>query len=303
MKIPALLLAAALFPPETPLSKRLEGLKPYFSPAIGSEISFEKEQLNNLPYLKTHTLTGIIQVRPPSNACLTIIRDNLEDLKICEKPTDVFFSDQDLDEKGNLHWMVKSGPGDFGTPVTWSSPYRAAKMVRGGQTWPGESEKIIVTGCEAVKQSSAGRRLYISLMSGEKWAVSFPEKDELVPQPKTQASLFISEFVGRGGFVKIDKEKPSKQGSHKGGSGKKKVSEVAYSKEDPNSAWQIPPRYTYTMNGAHFLGSTNAPPNSQGECRYNKRYEKTQSAVLECQDVGNFRWIFLPLVCLADVIE
>lgn len=295
----ALSVPQILFPSSTPLAERIDKISPFFNPSLNSDINFDPYALQQYPYFKNNeVLSGLITLSPPKNTCFTIDRiARDETFRVCKTQFIPFYLDE-LDDLGELHWKIKTSPEDFGTPIMWNSPYRFAKMSTYGRAWPAPSEQVLIKTCES-RRNENGYRIYVTLVSGKVFAISFPDVETQVPQPGKIPNLQMTGGdVGRGGFVDVQKTPEPPKGGHGGTTTQKNAEPNELVAQ--NTTWQLLPRQTYTMNGSHFIGDSSAPTASKGECRYNYNYPKTKSAALECHDVQNFQWIFLPLTCLKN---
>lgn len=291
--IPKLLLAAntLLVPPGTPLKESQETLRPYFTPQVGSVVTLDPIELINAKAGKYWNVRGYIEVHPPKGVCFTIMRrKDLEDNVVCKR-TRLSFTAGDIDKRGDIGWTVSTGTGDFGTEVLWPTPYRLARYVDVTMPWPGPGRGLPILKCEGVKYIESGRHIYLDLLNGERWVLGFPERDTLIPQPEEVPNLMIVQAPTEGsGFVDIKESKESKQ---------KQIQE----QYDKGAVWQMHPRNANTMNGSYFMGGGDAPPRgANGECRY--KYEgpdDKKTGLMECHNVGKFRWLYMPLACLSAV--
>ncbi|MBI2602796.1 MAG: hypothetical protein HYW48_07060 [Deltaproteobacteria bacterium] len=300
----ALVISQFVITSNTPLEKRWEYLRPFFSPEFGSTTEFDAAELKDHRARKRDAIRGYIRVSPPPGVVFTITRKKaLYDYKVLT-PTPIPFEVSDLNEKGTFSWTVRTSKNDFGTPLTWKTPYRLARIVTDAMPWPGSPDMRIIEQCEASKTPLGERRIYITFLNGESWAIAFPPKDSLVPQPPSLPKLFIRGFRGKG-FAKSDRiygkaQEPVKAKKESHGEKTEKESKEEVPQEDlPNEVvWQMDPHKSFEMSGQYFIGSESPPPGGPGKCRYRYQEKDVDAGLLECHEVYGFHWIYLPLTCL-----
>ena len=300
--------AASLLPfnSEVPLSSRLAVLRVYFSPSFDSPVEFDPFEISQFEEKKTDAVGGYIQVTPPKGICFIITRRaNEPDERVCASQP-LKFDLSDLDSKGNFHWTVRTGVQDFGTVVHWQTPYRVARMMNLTMRWPGPIVPKIIKGCEATRTSQGTRKIYIRFIDGETWTTSFPEKDEMIPQPEKMPNLYVLESpetsfaaLAESSSKSAPQNDKSEHAHEDDKTPKKAVTKKIEEKE--NITWQISQRSTFHMSSRYFAGPDSLPPLGGGECRY--RYEDAESAsgLMECHYVSNFKWVYIPLTCLSQV--
>lgn len=271
-----------------------ESLNHYFFPRGGHEVSLDPAELSNSKSMKNHHyLRGYIDVHPPKGTCLIIKRrDDIEDVRACKK-TRLSFRLMDIGQDGRITWIVSTGPGDFGQPVWWQTPYLIGKIVDYTMPWPGQSVAVYLTRCTVKEKNSRTQRITLDLLPPGTLDIRIPVRETLAPQPeKDQPNLYIQESTFASGFVKVEKKK--KEDPNADPSGKS-------SDKDPNtilSRWQMHPRHSYTLPANSFL--TGQSGTHKGSCRY--RYTgydyKPDLAVIECHKMGEYQWLYMPLPCL-----
>lgn len=179
-----------------PESQRVEALAPFFSPAPWEEArldpSPEQQAIIAGREVSPDRLGGFIRVNPPRGLCLKIERLTQESdprsvrppVTVC-KPTEVPFRLGEMDEYSELNWLVRAGRADPGTRVAWRLPYRIAFVVPYDVKIPAEPTPVYIRSCEASRSIDMGRRVFVTLFSGERWFIRFPEKDQMVdPGPE-----------------------------------------------------------------------------------------------------------------------
>ena len=126
------MLATALFPPNAPLADRMAVLSNHISPKPGSMIEIDRSLLASeaITTKKPEQLFGWIKFSPPKGTCFVVTTDKSRaDQNIC-KPTSLKWYLKDLDaENTTISWSIKTSAQDFGTPLTWTTPYAIAKVL------------------------------------------------------------------------------------------------------------------------------------------------------------------------------
>ncbi len=289
------LLAAALFQGEVRVEERVRRLAPFFDPPPGSEIALARHDLTNFGRkIDAERLRGSIRVKPPAGVCLTITRQSdAPDEQVC-KPRELSFLMSDLDRYGRLRWQVRAGDGDFGTALTWHSPYRVIISKEIGETTESAGSKPLkfIGSCTS-KIDHLGRRIVVKLISGELWSIYFPEHDTLLdadddtpPAPPSPA--------GKGEAPKENKgEAPAPISAPK-----------AVSRYEDRQLWAIPRTGSFTMPSSGFQSAGAVTPGIVGgECRYTYSGTSEDPTVgrIECHQVAGFASLYLPLTCLQDI--
>ena len=274
--VPGLLVATAMFSGEVPASERIRKLSSYFVPPPGTELVLSERDVRDYAgRVDPQLMRGFLTVNPPSGRCFTVRRPaDTPDLTIC-KSTQVSFLLTDLDRLSRLRWEVLTGEGDFGTELIWKTPYRAAVLTPVGADQAATHYKFIKD-CRAFN-SSAGRRIEVALLSGETWAIDFPDKDELPGSAINAPDPVVAKDV-----------------------------EAVKNQEPPNrfedrKVWAISWHGSHKMNSSAFQpkGSV-APGINKGECRYTYQgtAEDPDTGRIECHRTDGYSMVYLPLTCL-----
>ncbi len=286
-----------------PISMRLKILKPMFSPAFDTQVELSREEVQQFREKKSGDVYGYIKVSPPKGYCLIVTRRIEEaDDTVC-KPTSLAFGLKDLDKKGEFSWKIKTGPDDFGTVIRWRTPYRMARLVDLNMPWPGPVLSRVVTECEPTRSSEGVRKVYVHFLNGDVFSIGFPEKDELIPQPEDIPNLYVQQSMDAGYFdskdgaeLKKDKKKEGAKGEHEA-----KPAKTNENKKPEGINWQISPRLANTMSSSFFMGADSLPPLKGGECRYRYEDDEASGGLVECHKVSNYKWVFIPLICLSEL--
>jgi len=146
-----------------------------------------------------------------------------------------------------------------------------------------ETEYRVIKSCDAKTGFSKDlgrkdRRVYIQLFGGEKWVISFPERDVLLPQPPPPSNLPVL--------------KPAKRG------GPGRVMSTGYD-EDEEAAWMIPARDTFVMDASSFITQDSGPRGKTGKCRYQLKNapDDKESGWIECHDADKYKIVYTYLPC------
>lgn len=296
----ALIYGAALITGDLPLKDRLERLSKHLSPKPGAEIFVDDVTAKEFGAKDSERglLYGTIEVSPPKGTCFTVsTSDERNDLEVCKK-TSLRWRLQDLDRMtGKLAWKIRTGPGDFGTPVEWRTNYIIAKVIPSSKEFgEANSTPIFIRSCRAMDADPAvgmGRRIELDLFNGKKWLIRFPERDELIPTPAPPATPPPVE----------DKKKSEHGGEHGGGEGEHgapKETPVPTPKPPPPEAWTLSTRRGFEMDVSAFLTGVSTPPGTKGKCRY--QYDGTigdfSSGRIECHYSDEFTYFYSPLPCI-----
>ena len=323
-------LAAVIFGEGIPHAKRLESLTPHFDPPPGSVVVLDAPEMRDYGHgsrvaVDPGKLRGHIKVKPPRGQCFTL-RGSAEipDESIC-KPRDLVFTIEDIDRAGRLHWTVMTGEGDFGTDLTWKTPYRLA-IVEPSTSKPEDPPQYrFVEKCDVDRDTSLGRRVRIRLFGGQEWSMRLPEEDALLPQPDPIPNLYIEVGRPKGG-ISADSEAPKKaQGDAPQSEGHGEASKAeghnaeaghgekgaAVAPEIPKADdpledrknWSIPMRDSYALDGSLFSTGIPVHRGVQGKCRYSflGPDDDPNTGRVECHDLPGFRMLLVPLTCMAKL--
>lgn len=300
----------ALFPPNTALQDRLRLLDPFFDPPLGSEIKADPAELREKRD-RPLDIQGYVKISPPPGRCFILRKSPKEpDQNIC-KAKDVAFSMRELREDGSIQWLLIQGPNDSGTPIMWQTPYRLARVIELGQFDSAINKTIPIASCEA-EENSFQRKLTLTLMSGQKWIVLFPEKDiPLAPERKIP-NLFVRVLASAtdGNWQPME---ASSGGEFKGSDERSANYEPDSDRhallalrlsgrykeiEDEVYRFNFEKRGSFEMNSSQ-VQERSAPIGMNGLCRY--RYQGApldpQSGVIECFNSESYDALYMHLTC------
>lgn len=293
----SLIYGAALITGELPLNDRLAILSQHFNPKPGAEIYIDdyaakefgpKDRERGLLY-------GYIEVNPPKGTCFTVTKDeSLPDIEVCKK-TKLRWQLKDLDRHtGKITWSVRTGPGDFGTPLSWKSNYIIAKVIPADKDFDEvSSTPVFIKTCRAIASDPGvgmGRRIELELVNGKKWLIRFPDKDTIIPMPTPVPTPAPVE------------EKKSGHGEPEGehGAASPTPTPAPTPKPPAPEAWTLSTRRGFVMDVSGFLTGVSMPGGTKGKCRY--QYENTigdpDTGVIECHYSDAFTYFYSPLPCM-----
>ena len=256
-------------------SERLVKIAPHLNPPPRAEATIDIGLHQQKVAKDLFDTKGFIQVTPPKGSCFTVTRHkDYPDVKVC-KPKKLAFRLRELSKGGTFTWNISTGPKDIGHDYTWPTPYRVAKVIDIGKKITREIPTMSCTAHITGKQ----KRIHMDLFSGEKWTITFPRKNKLLPQPKPTPNLYI----------------PTKHGSPK---------TYKVNPDDPvTKHWAIPIRGTSIMSSSSFK-SDDAPPGMKGECRYQLlgAPEDPASGWIECHFTDKYDVIMTHLPCSSDLL-
>lgn len=299
----AWLYGAALIVGDLPLDERVKRLSKHLSPKPGSDIFVDEYSTKEFgpKDRERGLLYGIIEVNPPKGTCFTVSTSpDRGDIEVCKK-TPLRWRLQDLDRHtGKLTWTIKTGPGDFGTPVEWQSNYIIAKVIPIAKDF-GEagSTPVFIRTCKAIDGDAnvgMGRRIELELFSGKKWLIRFPESDKIIPMPTPPPTPPPAD------------EKKAEHGEHGGGGehggegehGAPKATPSPTPVPPPPEAWTLSSRRGFEMDVSGLLTGISSPPGTKGKCRY--QYEGVvgdpNSGRIECHYSDEFTYFYAPIPCI-----
>lgn len=318
--ITATLMAASftlkpLFPPETALAKRVEILKPFFSPQPGTMVYADRADLIKKKDTPA-SIKGYIEITPPKGQCF-IIRRHLDqkDTNVC-KSEFLSFSVKEIDNAGKLNWLVIQGPNDTGTALSWQTPYRKAKIIKLGEFNGGLEHNHYIKSCKATI-TPFQKKLNLELMDGKTWTILFPDKDIQIKKPEYVPNLFVRVLTNRGdGKVltsdyKMWGEEDGKQKTSPGADETEKVSRLAQKlsgnykiKKKESFKFSLRNQQTYEMESSQLL-ENNTPKGILGKCRY--RFigapDDPESGVIECFNTEAYDALYTHLTCASELLK
>ena len=300
---------SSLFDDSLPSEAKQKKLAPYFEPSFNELVHLDPHEQRERKYTdKPHLMKGYITVKPPKGVCFTI-RVNLHrpDYRICSRKK-VPFKLGDINGQGEVRWTIMTGPNDFGTTVSWRTPYRVGRVVDHSMKWPGPSRDIVIKSCKVVKKSDIDRQIILSFFYQGDWTIRIPAQDRLVAQPKrAKPNLYVQQSEFASSFAKIAKAKAKKEQEEAQATGAKPPP-LEDGDEDPNTiqtSWQMHPRNSFSLPTNNVLLGADSPQGSRGKCQYRiSGYEiDPSSGALECHGTGPYKWIYVPISCIDGLLE
>ena len=288
---------------DMPQKHRINILKNFFKPSFDEILTVDPNYEKNREYIgRDHELKGWITVTPPNDQCLIIeTSPRKKDLKVCKKK-DIPFSVSDISGRGIISWKVSTGPSDFGTIVTWQTPYRVGSIVDGNMVWPGFSRDILIKGCKARVDSHYKKIIDIVFFNNKTWSVQIPKNQKYINQPlQEKPNLYVQQEQASSSLQKLrSKKKRENKNKH--------IDENAVSLDIDEHAnfikfnWQTHPRDAFYLPPDNLQLNDSSPTGKQGICLYKNYGFKHDPllGILECQNVGHIKWLYLPLSCIND---
>jgi hypothetical protein len=295
---------AALYGAGATEGDRKKALAPYFAPKPGETIVIQPEEtIGGKRPRAPYQIESEITIEPPKGYCFTITKaPDQNDIRLCKRGT-IKFRVGDLLPNGKLEWMVSTGDGEAPTRLTWDTLIRQGRVVDSGMEWPGPSRIVYVYGCNAQDTFEYGRRIYLRLLSGERWVVMLPKVDLPMPQPPEPANLYIGVDMAVKKGVTVEDVKETTYSMPARLVYPKDAAQQKEGKWVPT--WQTHPRNAYTMSADGFVPEGSLTPGMRGKCAYKYADFPGDPAMglLECHDVQDYKWIYLPLACISDLAE
>lgn len=321
------LFAGALFQPNASLEKRLEILGRHLSVKPGKTIEIDRSYLRDVAPInkKPEKIYGTIQISPPKGSCFIITtHEERSDLEIC-KPTWVKWLLEDIDRNtGRISWTIKTGPDDFGTPVSWQTPYTIAKVIPlSGEFHKSNSSPVFFKTCVATQARDDGtpRKITLTTFDNKKWLIRFPDKDVPLPAVMTEEEAYAIEQKA---LAEEAAKKKEAEGGHGGGHGgeheekKEPPPEEApkappvnpdepprkVAEKDAAEAWTINTRRGFEMNVGNFISDGSMPPGKKGTCRYSYDFipGDFSRGRVECHNADQFLYMYVVLPCMETII-
>ena len=307
--------AATLLKGDIPSGERVQRLSAYFSPKPGEQVTLRQDEVRDFHRrVAPDLLRGSITVRPPSGFCLRITRDEGEADDVVCKPADLSFRFSDLAPNGRLTWQVKTGDGDFGTALSWPSPYRIGSVIPFSKDLVKDPpDHVYLSSCTA-ERGPTGRRISLGLLSGETWMIHLPDTDEYLTTAGEASNLDVDFMTTKRGVKEASQDHVEEQkvGEAKAEDGKKdgeasknadKAKDAAAEARDDRKIWAIPARNACVMPSDRFQPSGSVARGIHGECRYifSGPPEDPRTGRIECHEVDGYRQVFLPVTCLVEL--
>ncbi|MDD9949994.1 MAG: hypothetical protein OXT67_00365 [Zetaproteobacteria bacterium] len=308
MLVKLALASTTLFPPHTSTEERRKALAPFFDPAPGSVVTLSRKYVKNHDEKKhLYQMPGFITVTPPPGQCFVLATEaKARDKKVCHKQT-LRFKLGDITVRGEIEWLVRTSPTDFGTKLTWHTPYRAGRKkhtVQGGRQ---KVDYFYVKGCSILKNSFGERLIEIHLFQEKGWQVRLPNQEKFILQPfSPRTTLYFQTTESKNIFAQDKKARREEAKRRLAAQNAIKSSVQELDERYLATQWQTHPRgaYSLTTDRIHF-GHQSFLGASESLCAYKyDGYDKDKRiGVVECHHVAGYDWVIVPLVCLKKSME
>ncbi len=320
-RLKGLLLATGLIPPNAPLSKRMDLLSAHIFPKPGSMIEIDRSLLTGeaVTTKKPGQLFGWIKISPPKDQCFTVTMDPQKPDQLVCKPTKIKWYLEDIDkEKGTIAWTIKTSPEDFGTPITWQTPYVVAKVLPPTAEFHKEnSTPVFFKSCVAslARADGSPRKITLNTFSNKPWLIRFPDDDSPIAQPKKEeppppepkkesSGHGDAHGGGHGDGHEEKKEESEHSGGHGGGHGEAPAPPKPEEKKEEPEAWTINSGRGFEMNVGNFVTSGSMPPGKQGSCRYVYDFPQGDFSRgrIECHHTDQYLYVYMIVPCIKHII-
>lgn len=277
--------------------ERNQKLKNFFYPSIGSEAPIDLVSINKYwTKFSESKAKGFISVKPPPGACFTITQNiDKPDQKICsDKPRDLSYEIRELNERGEVSWIIKTGPKDQGFKYFWPTANRVAQVIESEPTKidPSKmdylSRKIDLVSCEYNEQE---RWIQLQPLSGVKWRFVLAPVDQKPTPRSVPPNLYMKKEKGVGGLnkeSKVEKEVPDK------------LLPETKPGDPVTKHWAIPDHGSYLVGSDHF-STSDQTAGIKGECRYRLprllMNGKRGDGEVECHNTLDYEVIYFRLAC------
>jgi hypothetical protein len=247
-------------------------------------------------------LFGTIRISPPKGSCFTLTVDKSRpDQEICA-PTSVKWRLEDVDrDTGTLSWNIRTGPNDFGTPVSWKIPYVIAKtMPPESKFYHWNSTPVFFKSCVPQTSNAEGRlrQIVLTKFDNSKWLIRFPDKDEPIPPPPPPPPPPTEEPKKKKGG---EHGEADAHGENKDADSKEPAKPVMV---DEREQWTMNSGRGYEMSVGNFISDGSMPPGKRGTCRY--VYDSIPGDFsmgrLECHHTDQYLYVYLYLPCMGPII-
>lgn len=306
------LFAAVLIPTDAPLGQRIQILSKFFTPAPGGTIEILPTQARDHGTVKKDTgkLFGEIRVSPPKGSCFTITTDiQKRDIEVCKSST-LKWRLEDLDvQTGQLKWKVKTSIEDFGSEISWQTPYTIARTLPlTANFYQANSTPVFIKSCTPTLGRSDGsmRRLTFGLFNGKQWIMKFPHKDlPIPPLPPPKSNILEKLAAGAKGEVKDSGHgEPPASAAETGHGQDVKAAPPPAEPEPEAEQWTINTRRGFEMSVENFITDGSMPPGKTGKCRYVYDYIPGDNRIgrIECHHGDQFLYFYAFLRCMGPII-
>jgi hypothetical protein len=304
---PMTYIAMAVLPPNAPLGERVEILKKYLTPAPGEVVEIDAAQVRDKGAVAGDPgkLYGEIRVSPPKGACFTVTVDpDRRDIEVC-KPRTLKFRLEELDrETASVTWVIKTGPGDFGTPVRWTTPYTIAKVLpTEADFYRMNSRPVFFKSCvaQSARENGRSRQVVLTKFDNTKWYLRFPERDEpiKIEQPPPAP---IAEPAKKDAAAEA-KPADEKTGDEKKPDDKKSGEKIPEEKKPEIEQWSMNSGRGFEMNVGNLITDGSMPPGKQGTCRYVYDAKPGDFSVgrVECHHTDQYLYVHMYLKCMGPI--
>ena len=227
---------------------------------------------------------------------------------VCQRKR-LSFQLRDLDNGGQITWLVTQSEDDSGTRLIWQTPYRMANYISPGDFEKAKNKLSPIESCQA-SYDGIERKITLSFFSGRKLYIAFPPKDKQIAGKRKKTNLKVRELTNnkRGKKEVVDSSVGTKELSRREVeqraklqaqrlSGKKNITE-----EKEEYRFLIRPWEAFEMNSSRLI-DTGSPQGMNGVCRYRFKGAKfdSNSGVIECWRSDSFDAIYAHLSCAGEL--
>jgi len=285
------------------LPLRIEKLTPFFSPKPGAELRLSediprKRFEDGKKSIDPLTQQGFIEVQSPKKSCLVLRRDDhAKDIRVCGgSKKRIPFQLQEIDDFGRIYMQVFSSDQDLGTQLYWTTPYRRAQVVDESMEWPGTGRVSFTKSCSFTSKTKE-RKLSIDTFEGLRWQISLPETDT-PSKPDFERYQLNSD----GTETKLDgpEKKAEEPDPSKDAHGDKPKAPPSAKRIVTVKKWKTNWYSTYDLSGKAIYSESATTSSDKGKCRYGYHNDTSEKdiGILECINVSNLKWFFVPVTCL-----
>ena len=310
----------AFFPKTMPEAERVKRLAPHFDPPPTELLKLDPLELVNMDKKRPFSARGFIKVTPPVGQCWIITKkQSKQDKRICQASV-VSFELNDVQKNGILSWEISTGPSDMGTKISWQTPYRVARIIPQGGLFTEAPQSVPLLSCKRKTSINGQRQIVLKTGFGETWSITFPEKDDKLPEPKPEPNLYHTYGTSSGSAFQKKSVKGTKidntdyyrdvvvdpddvEANNEANTKKEKVGLSRVLKGGDKRTYYT---YSFGTKGAYVMPSdafTNlgSPRGLLGKCRYKYVGAKQDpaSGVIDCYLTDTYDSVVMPLSCSA----
>ena len=276
-----------LFKDATSEDERISILSKYFSPDPRDIITIAFNSSENKGKKRLEK-AGRITVNPPKGYCFNITISKAQpDIYVCKR-TLIKFKLKHVRGDGTFSWMVSSGELDFGTDISWQTPYRYGEVKEEFDDDKSKPVPVLVTSCER-KAHEENTEITLKTIDDLFFKIDIPSKRI----PAKLRCGDVNTYLKRGRFNQVIIKDPSKIRIGKGA----KMEEIRRCA----AKWRTDYKNSFSLPASRFVQKFGFRTN-KGICRYSFQgfAPDPKSAVIECHDVENYKFVYLPMTCLDD---